>query len=173
MATSDGIVPVAGFYGIRTTNPKINQFYINGDIQARSNDNGLFHNVDILSEYEADYMFGNVKQIYNEYNNFHGVHQSLAENKAGSFKGYTLAGGKGRGVKEGGSEEICNTFEKAFYHFQQKNINKMISGGFLIKVELDTGFLNKTCLTPFVIEKAIVEFNSPCKRSQLYRKSYQ
>ena len=39
----------------------------------------------------------------------------------------------------------------------------MINGGFLVKFELDSGFLNKTRLTRFVIESAIVEltFHKP------------
>ena len=81
---ADGLIPVSGFYPIRTVNAKINQFYINGDIQARSNDISLFRNVDILSEYDANYSFGNVERIYEKYNNFHGIHQSLAESKRGT-----------------------------------------------------------------------------------------
>ena len=87
--------------------------------------------MDILSEYKADYSFENVKQIYNKYNNFHRVHQSFTESKTGIFKGYTIAAIKGIEIKPGGTEESCTTFEKAFYHFQQKNINKMLNGGFL------------------------------------------
>ena len=39
----------------------------------------------------------------------------------------------------------------------------MCNGGFLVKLELDIGFLNKTRLTPFVIESAIIEltFHKP------------
>ena len=33
----------------------------------------------------------------------------------------------------------------------------MLSGGFIVKLEIDFGFLDKTRLTPFVIESAILE----------------
>ena len=100
-------------------NVKINQFYINGDIQACSNDISLFRNVDILSEYDANYSFGNVKQIYEKYNNFHGIHQTLAESKLGTFNAYTVTVEKAT-VKAGGTPETCTTFKKAFFYFQQK-----------------------------------------------------
>ena len=165
---TDGLIPVSGFYPIRTVNAKINQFYINGDIQARSNDISLFRNVDILSEYDTNYSFGNVKQIYEKYNNFHGIHQTLDESKTGLFNAYTIGTekadlGKAKAVKSGGTPEACTTFKKAFFYFQQRNIQKMCNGGFLVKLELDIGFLNKTRLTPFVIESAIIEltFHKP------------
>ena len=164
VALTDGLIPVSGFYPIRTVNAKINQFYINGDIQARSND---IRNVDILSEYDANYSFGNVKRIYEKYNNFHGIHQTLAESKVGTFNAYNIGerkdAGKLKTLKSGGTPETCTTFKKAFYYFQQKNIKKMCNGGFLVKLELDIGFLNKTRLTPFVIESAIIEltFHKP------------
>ena len=60
-------------------------------------------------------------------------------------------------VKPTPKEEDCNTFKKAFYHFQQKNVQKMLNGGFIVKLEIDFGFLNKTRLTPFVIESAVLE----------------
>ena len=154
---ADGIVPTSGFYPIRTLNAKINQHYVNGGLQARSVDISLFRNVDILSQYNADYSFGNVKQIYNKYNNFHGVHQTLTESKAGTFNAYTITAGKATVAKSGLDEEQCDTVKKAFFHFQQKNIQKMLNGGFIVKLEIDFGFLDKTRLTPFVIENAILE----------------
>lgn len=154
---TDGILPTNGFYPIRNINAKINQHYVNGDIQAKSSDNSLFRNMDILSEYSADFTFGNVKNIYNKYNNFHGIHQTLAESKAGKFRAYTLDKGVVTGTVEMPKEKECLDFKTAFHHFQQKNVQKMLNGGFIVKLELDFGFLNKTRLTPFVIESAILE----------------
>lgn len=37
------------------------------------------------NKYKSDFTFGNVKDIYNTYNNFHGIHQTLAESKTGTF----------------------------------------------------------------------------------------
>ena len=154
---ADGIVPTSGFYPIRSLNAKINQHYVNSDLQSRSADISLFRNMKILSEYNADYSFGNVKRIYEKYNNFHGIHQTLAESKEGTFNAYTVTTGAATKVKDGLDEEKCDTVKKAFFHFQQKNIQKMLHGGFIVKLEIDFGFLNKTRLTPFVIESAILE----------------
>ena len=99
VALTDGLIPVNGFYPIRNVNAKINQFYINGDIQARSNDISLFRNVDILSEYGASYSFDNVKRIYEKYNNFHGIHQTLDDSKAGLFNVCTI-GSTGKDVRK-------------------------------------------------------------------------
>ena len=154
---ADGIVPTSGFYPIRSLNAKINQHYVNSDLQSRSADISLFRNMEILSEYNADYSFGNVKQIYKKYNNFHGIHQTLAESKEGTFNAYTVTTGAATEVKSGLDEEKCDTVKKAFFHFQQRNIQKMLNGGFIVKLEIDFGFLNKTRLTPFVIESAILE----------------
>ena len=54
-------------------------------------------------------------------------------------------------------------FKKAFFHFQQKNVQKLLNGGFIVKLELDFVFLDKPRLTPFVIESAILElaFHKP------------
>ena len=153
----DGIIPTSGFYPIRTINAKINQNYVNSDIQTRSCDLTLFRNVDIISRYNADYSFGNVRRIYEMFNNFHGVHQTLAESKTGSFRAYTVAAGAVTAVADPVAEESCDNIKKAFHHFQQKNIEKMLNGGFIVKLEIDFGFLNKTRLTPFVIENAILE----------------
>ena len=153
----DGIVPTSGFYPLRSLNAKINQHYVNSDLQTRSADISLFRNMEILSEYNADYSFGNAKQIYNKYNNFHGIHQTLAESKEGTFNAYTITAGKATAAKPVLDEEKCDTVKKAFLHFQQRNIQKMLNGGFMVKLEIDFGFLNKTRLTPFVIESAILE----------------
>ena len=112
MAMEDGIVPTSGFYPLRSVNAKINQHYVNGDIQTRSNDVTLFRNVDILSEYSADFSFGNVKQIYQKYKNFHRIHQSLEESKAGKFNAYTIGSegadkGKATAVSGGLEEREC------------------------------------------------------------------
>ena len=54
---ADGIVPTSGFYPIRSLNAKINQHYVNSDLQARAADISLFRNMDIFSQYKADYSF--------------------------------------------------------------------------------------------------------------------
>ena len=66
-----------------------------------------------------------VKQIYDKYNNFHGIHQTLVESKTGMFNAYTIDNKKATVVKPTPKEEECNTFKKAFYHFQQKNVQKI------------------------------------------------
>ena len=157
VVTGDGIIPTSGFYPIRTINAKINQNYVNADIQARSCDITLFRNANIISQYSANYSFGDIRRIYNSYNNFHGVHQTFEESKAGTFRGYTVANNVASAVTEPAAEEECDTVLKAFHHFQQINIKKMLNGGFIVKLEIDFGFLNKTRLTPFVIENAILE----------------
>ena len=81
----------------------------------------------------------------------------MAESKEGTFNAYTVTAGAATKAASGLEEEKCDTVKKAFFHFQQRNIQKMLYGGFIVKLEIDFGFLNKTRLTPFVIESAILE----------------
>ena len=59
---ADGIVPTSRYYPIRSLNAKINQHYVNSDLQMRSADISLFRN-------NADYSLGNIRQIYDKCNN--------------------------------------------------------------------------------------------------------
>ena len=68
----------------------------------------------IFSQYDKNFTFGNVLSIYNKYNNFHGVHQTLAESKAGLFNAYDVTDHKATAIKATAKAEDCTNFKKAF-----------------------------------------------------------
>ena len=78
----------------------------------------------ILSEYNADYSFGNVKRIYEKYNNFHGIHQTLAESKEGTFNAYTVTTGAATKAKDGLNEEQCDTVKRPSSIFSRRIFKK-------------------------------------------------